>query len=84
MSKRQNVFLDYMGHPIGNGQDPDAPGDPTANRSGDGMKIAGRGSQSGGSKPTPQAKRMTTGSGSRSSRVTVSGSYPRHSQRIRG
>ena len=79
----RSVFTKYMGQPIGNSQEPDDPHDPYTDRH-DGMKISGMGSVSGGSKPTPQAARMTTGSGSRSSRISIGSSIPRNTQKLRG
>jgi hypothetical protein len=66
-------------------QSSDEPWDPNSKvQAVDGVFITGRGSQGGGSKPTPQAQKMTTGSGSRSSTTKQTGSYPRHTQKIRG
>lgn len=42
------------------------------------------GTKSGGSKPTPQALRMTTGSGSRGSKTTTPSSKPSNPQKLRG
>lgn len=78
MTKRASTFTHYFGQPIGNGQDPDAPNDRSAHRTQDGMKLAGKGSVSGGSKPTPQAGRMRAGS------AKAQTSYPRMTQRLRG
>jgi hypothetical protein len=78
MTKRNGTFTHYFGQPIGNCQDPDAPNDPSANRSGEGYKIAGQGTVSGGSKPTPQAAIMKQGSGK------LVGTYPKNTQKIRG
>lgn len=55
-------------------------GEPLSNSQGLGV----RGAVSGGSKPTPQAQRMTTGSGSRSSKVTIPTSRPSNPQKLRG
>jgi hypothetical protein len=75
----------YFGRPIGNGQEPDELYDKTSDSNNqDGMRIAGKGSQGGGSRPTPQAKRMTTGSGSRGSRVSITSSHPKAAQKLRG
>lgn len=43
-----------------------------------------KGTVSGGSKPTPQAQRMTTGSGSRSSKLTIPTTRPSNPQKLRG
>jgi hypothetical protein len=74
----------YFGQPLSNAQDPDEPYDPMQRRKefGD-AHMNGRGSQGGGSKPTPQATRMTTGSGSRGAKVTIPVSYPKQTQKIR-
>ena len=76
----------YFGSPLANGQGCDEPYDPAFKaRFEDGQIMNGRGSQGSGSKPTPQRALTTTGSGIRGgSRVHNSGSYPRHSQKIRG
>ena len=74
----------YFGQPIGNGQDPDDPKDKTAKRTGEGMKLAGQGSISGGSKLTPQRLQTTTGGGTRGSRITNGSSKPKSAQRLRG
>ena len=69
----------YFGQPFGNNQDPDEPNDRSAGTiSSDGYKIGGRGSQGGGSKPTPQAGIMKKGSAGGGS------SRPRSAQKIRG
>lgn len=63
----------------GNGQDPDAPNDPSNGKYGDyGVKIHGKGSISGGSKPTPQAAIMKRGN------ARPGSSAPRHAQKLRG
>lgn len=81
----KSVTETYFGQPIGNGQDPDEPYDKTqGTRNRDGVKIGGRGARGKGSKPTPQARRMTTGSGSRSSRVSIGSSRPKSTQKLRG
>ena len=84
MSKRgwSPVSEDYFGHKIGNVQDPDSPNDPVQRKK-DGLMgseahMNGRGSQGGGSKPTPQVRIMKQGSGA------LQGSYPRNTQKIRG
>jgi hypothetical protein len=46
--------------------------------------VPARGSVSGGSKPTPQAQRMTTGSGNRGARVTIGTSAPGSPKKHRG
>ena len=74
--KPKAVSMTYFGQKIGNGQDPDEPYDAAAKKSNYGMKLSGMGSQGGGSKPTPQAKRLGT--------AKNHGSHPRQSQKIRG
>lgn len=64
----------YFGNTVGNCQDPDEPWDQT--RLQDGNKLSGKGSQGGGSRKTPQAKR----SGS----ATLGSSRPRGTQKLRG
>ena len=65
----------YLGQDIGDGQNPDRPGDGVV--SPEGQRIAGRGSVSGGSKPTPQVR-------AKGSINAKPGSYPRNPQKIRG
>jgi len=71
------VDMMYLGQHLGDGQNPDAPWDHSAGTGPNDEKIGGKGSQSGGSKPTPQAahRRSTATSGS---------SKPRIAQRLRG
>jgi hypothetical protein len=77
--KPKPVTMQYFGYPIGNGQDPDEPYDHSAGtRTGDGLKIGGKGAQGGGSKPTPQAAIMKRG------QSKIPCSYPKNSQKIRG
>ena len=70
----------YFGTPISDCQSADEPYDPMfkGNKTDDGTLKVGRGSQGGGSKPTPQAGIMKRGSGK------LHGSYPSKSQQIRG
>ena len=68
----------YFGQQIGNTQDPDEPWDARGKTSIDGFKLAGRGAQGGGSKPTPQAKQMKRGS------AGGKGTRPKSPQRLRG
>ena len=73
------VTMKYFGEPIGNAQDPDEPYDHSKGTiSGDGGKIGGKGSQGGGSKPTPQAAIMKRGSGN------IASSAPKQTQKLRG
>jgi hypothetical protein len=63
-----------------NSQDPDNKvygNDPQGN------KIHGKGQTGGGSKPTPQAQRMTTGN-SRGGSYKIGNSSPKSAQRLRG
>ena len=64
----------YFGQQIGNGQDPDEPYDARAKSSIDGLKLAGRGAQGGGSKKGI----VSRGSGKAGS------SKPKSPQRLRG
>src|SRR5437899_10073215 len=70
-----HVTEKYFGQSLGNTQDPDDAKDSTApqNTTDGGNKIGGKGSISGGSKPTPQARQMTTGTTTGGSRSC----YPR-------
>jgi hypothetical protein len=87
MTKRSigpKVTEQYFGMPLSDGQSADEPYDPNSKiQAEDGIYKTGRGSQGGGSKDTPQAQRMTTGSGSRGARTTTPSSYPRQTQKIR-
>ena len=75
----------YFGQTLMNAQVADEPYDPSSKvQAKDGIWKTGRGSQGGGSKPTPQAQRMTTGSGSRGAKVSIGSSYPKHTQKLRG
>lgn len=75
----------YFGMSLMDAQSADEPYDPAAKiKAKDGVYATGRGSQGGGSKPTPQAQRMTTGSGSRGAKVHIGSSYPKNAQRLRG
>ena len=64
----------------GDCQSADEPYDPASqgDKAKDGIFKTGRGSQGGGSKPTPQAAIMKKGS----AKLVVT--YPRHTQRLRG
>lgn len=74
----------YFDMNIGDMQSADEPWDPNSRvQAQDGVFKTGRGSQGGGSKLTPQAQRMTTGSGSRTSTTRTASSYPKQSQKIR-
>ena len=74
----------YFGMPLSDGQSADEPYDPNSKmQAKDGVFKTGRGTQGGGSKPTHQAKQMTTGSGSRGARVSIPSSYPKQTQKIR-
>ena len=69
----------YFGMKLGDCQSADEPYDPNSRiQSKDGVFKTGRGSQGGGSKPTPQASIMKRGSGK------LTGSYPRQTQKLRG
>ena len=68
----------YFGHPIGDGQNPDEPWDTSAGTGPTAEKIGGKGSQGGGSKPTPQTAVMKRGS------ARLGSTAPRNTQRIRG
>lgn len=75
----------YFGMQLGDCQSADEPYDPNSKtQTQDGVFKTGRGSQGGGSKMTPQIKRMVTGSGTRSSKVKVGSSIPRNTQKLRG
>lgn len=81
------VSEQYFGMPISDTQSADEPWDKASkgNKADDGVFKTGRGSQGGGSKMTPQIKRMVTGSGTRGrSKTTTPASYPKQTQRIRG
>src|ERR1700682_3419401 len=74
----------FFGMKLGDSQSADEPWDPNSRiQAKDGIYTTGRGSQGGGSKDTPQAQRMTTGSGSRTSTTRTASSYPKQSQKIR-
>jgi hypothetical protein len=75
----------YFGMKFGDSQSADEPYDPNSKvQANEGVFTTGRGTQGGGSKSTPQAIRMTTGSGSRNSKTMTPTSYPKQSQKIRG
>jgi hypothetical protein len=79
MSKITPVSEKYFGFNINNSQECDEPYDPASKiDTKDGTRLNGRGSQGGGSKPTPQAAIMKKGSGK------LMGSYPKQTQKIRG
>jgi hypothetical protein len=85
--KIPKVSEKYFGMGLADSQSADEPYD-AANRgekATDGVFKTGRGSQGGGSKPTPQAKRMVTGSGThKGAKTYMCGSYPKQTQRLRG
>jgi hypothetical protein len=74
-----------FGYKFAVAQDPDELYDPNqAPDFKDGSLTKGRGARGSGSKPTPQAKLMTTGSGTRRSKITIGSSYPKSTQKLRG
>jgi hypothetical protein len=67
-----------------NPQEVDEPYDKSGgSRSVDGYRLAGKGSQGGGSKPSNQLSKAHTGN-SRGGSYPLKGSYPKSSQKIRG
>ena len=75
MRKWAKVTDKYMGQQFGDRQNPDEPGD--GHVSPESQRIAGKGAQGGGSKPTPQVR-------AKGSVNAKPGSYPRNPQKIRG
>lgn len=79
MQRKGDTLGKYFGSKLGELQDPDEPNDPARKKQSlDGVWFKGKGSQGGGSKPTPQAAVMKRGSGK------LSGSYPKSAQKLRG
>ena len=75
--KWKPVTEKYFGEPIGNSQDPDEPYDRSKGTiTQDGVKIGGKGSQGGGSKPSPR--------GNRSGSAALRNSAPKAPQKLRG
>lgn len=73
MSSWKKVTEQYFGHPVGDGQNPDWPG--TGVLTPDAVRIAGRGSESGGSKASRNPGRKGSGK--------LSNSAPKSPQKLR-
>jgi hypothetical protein len=74
--KWDKVSSEYFGQPLGNQQDPDEPYDQSPVSASNRHKLNARGAMGGGSQITPQARRSGSGASQ--------GSFPRHSQKLRG
>lgn len=74
MSGWKPVTEKYFGQDIGDGQNPDEPGCLTT--SPEGIRITGRGSQTGGSKPSVNPGRKGN--------ATLGSSRPKSAQKLRG